>query len=779
MLASDRNLDAELRSSLESSSKAAAADTSAGYASAIEILKAAIALPSAVGAPDDPLVPRDLPTFPGTTSQDTRSEVLARAAVLASIGEFRYAGAGGLDATKLTDAAQTRLGKEHPSILTARAYQALAATPFEALKLAESGRMVHPGDDLLVEAQLIALGRLDRLEQVQKLSRELRKRGVSSVRQRQIIGGILATLARPEAETHLRKLLADAPGHAPTLYALASMLIARGAKGAQQALILLSDRPNDIGPAWSARLDALAARAKTDRGAMLVALSRGAALPGHPDIEIELAEALIRAGDLDSARETAKSGDIAGTSPASLILAHLAVLTGDTATLVETLATVPNAYPRRQWLLGRGLLEAGDISGAIKAFEDAQGIDDYDGRSSALLTLARVHAAPHQRDAFLMTFDKIAARSGSTPMLLETSAKARVHLAGLASKRSEREELLARAEKNLRVLIAENTTPDIQFTLCEAMLLGAKLETAAEQCKAGYTVNPESPYGALLNARLWLHEGKTADAVLTLTKLTQRRPGDFLASSWLVRALIIDASFVDAQKELDRWLAKPESSSATGQILGGLIALNRGQSSAAATFFKRGIEADPKNDEARVLHAYASIRTGLPKDEIPAVERALLKRLTHPDWGGYAWLALGELRRRQGKFSDAEENLGQALKRIQSGTTPSWMNTEVHLQRALAWQDHKGWNHSEVAKHIQRAREVSDPDYPALLYIEGLYLLERRKPDVAASIDRFTRALVADPNNCPTLKALVAAHKKAKDNASEVLVRAEIIKHCE
>jgi tetratricopeptide (TPR) repeat protein len=779
LVASDSSLDDALRASLDASAKASASDTAAGYEEAVTILRDAIALPSAVGAPDDPLVPRDLPLVPGTGSQQTRSEVLARAAVLAALGEYRYHGAGGLDAATITDAASARLGEEHPSILTARAYLSLDNAPFEALKLVEKGRMTHPDDDLLVEAQLLALIRLERLEQVQSLSREIRNRGVSSVRQRHVVGDVLATLSRPDAETHLRALLKDAPEHAPTVVTLANLLTSRGQKDAQKAVVLLNEFEGEPNKAWKAHVDAARGRANGEDDTLLAALTIGSNLPGHTDLEIARVEEYIRIGDHESARKSAAKGDLAGTHSASLLLARIAMLTGDTKDLEATLADVPSAYPERYWIMGKSLLQDGDYSGAITSFEEAQGIDDYDGRSSALLTLARVHAAPHQRDAFLKAFDKIAARSGATPTLLESSSKARVHLARLSSKRKERKTLLAKAEKNLRVLIAKSSRPDLEFTLCEAMMLGGKLEAAANHCAIGLTLNPSSPYGTLLNARLWLLDGKTEEALTALAKLADRRPDDFDVSQWLVRALIVDASFDDAQKELDRWLGKPQGDSSTGQVLGGLIALNRGQSSAAATFFERGIQADPKNDEARILHAYASIRTGLPEDAVATVTATLRKRLTHPDWGGYAWLALGELRRRQGKFADAEENLGKALDLIQSGTTPAWMRTEIHLQRALAWQDHKGWNHPEVLKHLTAAREVSDPDYPALLYVEGLYNLERRKPDLTAAVARFTAALEADPNSCPTLDALATAHKKAKDRAAETLVRAQILKNCE
>ncbi|MEM1348618.1 MAG: tetratricopeptide repeat protein, partial [Myxococcota bacterium] len=222
-----------------------------------------------------------------------------------------------------------------------------------------------------------------------------------------------------------------------------------------------------------------------------------------------------------------------------------------------------------------------------------------------------------------------------------------------------------------------------------------------------------------------------------------------------------------------RWRARPIGTSSVVHVLQGHVAFRQRQNTLAKSHYERALKAEPANVEADIFLQYARIRLGSSDD----VETILRAHRSHPKWGGFAWLILGELRRAQERFEDAEDSFTKALESLKATTAPPWMRAEVFVQRALAWQQAKGWDHPNVEAYLQRATEVSS-GYPEALYAQGVWALSIEPAKPEASIPPLERFLKVRPRDCQALRSIARAHKLLGHDtkSSEYSARSAI--HC-
>jgi tetratricopeptide (TPR) repeat protein len=329
---------------------------------------------------------------------------------------------------------------------------------------------------------------------------------------------------------------------------------------------------------------------------------------------------------------------------------------------------------------------------------------------------------------------------------------------------TKQQDILARAKQHLDT--ASRLAPDDAlplFDLCQLYILRRSKDAATKACSEAQQMNPHYLPGALLTAQMWLLRGEWTKAEELLKAKAKEHPEDHQIGFMMVRTYLIGQRLHLAQEELDRWIKHPEVKQHDFKRLQGLIAFSNRDFSSARGYLQQAAQHDADDPEISVFLAHAKLRAGALDDD---VERQLKAQLRHPIWGGYAWLALGELRRRQRRFQDAEENFVEAIKALQEGITPPWVMAEAYLQRALAWQEKHGWRHERVALYLDEAHALDIPS-AELHYVRGLHALNQKKPALQDALRSLDRSLTLDPTRCDTLKALATTYTalKRRDDA--------------
>jgi tetratricopeptide (TPR) repeat protein len=770
----DRGLRKEVQGYLSAATQLQAADTFASDIEALSRLDAAQATTSILGEAVDGLVQSRLPALPGLSAQRMRKQTLVEAAVIAARLEDRYAAPGAYQAEERVKRALEAAGEGHAQVMGARAQVLRQKNLLEALGAAQLAMMTQPNSSYVREVLAELLLELHQVEAAGRVVAPLREMKLPQARQHYLIARIAVAQSDKQAPLLLRKLLDGlSQQHMDARVALAETMV-WSAEDHPRAASLLAEvieaKEDSVPPCQKARAYAVRARLEyrqEQRDKASATARKAAALcPERPEATLALVDLLLDMGELEEARAVMDRQQAGPRMAHELQLrrARLAQLTSRTKEGIEALAGAPQEDPRVHWLRGHLYLDMGDLERAQRAFDAGAERDAMLGAMQAWSRIARAMRGESPDAAALEAIDRIAGKAEHSAMVQRAAGVMRLLMAEQERDASKRQDMLSQAKKRLDS--AARLMPDdalIQYDLCRVQLMRRQRGADRQSpCMEGKRLGRRYIPGILLVAQLHQLQGAWPQAEELLKELQQHAPDDHRIGAALVRTYLVAGRTEAAQQTLDAWIKDPIAKTAGYKLLQGLVAFNMRDFATAQGYLQQAVELAPKDAEAQIFLAYAKLRQG---DMSAAVEDALKAQLRHPRWGGFAWLALGELRRRQGRFQDAEENLAQAIAILQESATPPWMLGEAYLQRALAWQAKHGWGHKQVKQYLDDAAGQGDVDSAELAYVRGLYLLNQKKPLLDEAAAELERSLAAAPRSCDTLQALALTYKRLKRGA--------------
>jgi tetratricopeptide (TPR) repeat protein len=172
----------------------------------------------------------------------------------------------------------------------------------------------------------------------------------------------------------------------------------------------------------------------------------------------------------------------------------------------------------------------------------------------------------------------------------------------------------------------------------------------------------------------------------------------------------------------------------------------------AAAYLEKAYTQLPTHGEAAVF--YGAVLAKLNK--VDEASDVLKEVISHPTWGPQAWMYLGEVRRRQGKWKDATDNLAAAKREFSKTIGPSSRISLLQTEWAYYYSTRYDWNHPDVFKSLETGRTEGDADEPELNLAYAIYYLKRKQPDSAAALEAFEKVLQVLPHRCDAIQGALA-----------------------
>ena len=773
----DRSVASRIEADVLTARRGLEQDRMQTYVASLAALERALTHASFLGAERDAMIARKLPSLPGLTAQQLRRQALGLLARHAARAEHRFSALGQLRSPEHIERAGQALGHDHADVLVGRLYQELPLNPLLCVTLAQGASLKHPQDMDLVAAHVEALAQLGHHERAWAQAEALRKLGAPSAHQRLIAALASEGVGKVDEARHLVEQMAAA-GHSehPDAQALlASLPHARRPSTLKERVsalgAILELRADELGPAQRARHLARLGRMELERGeldlAILAHKKAAQSAPSRHDLQLGLLDMHLLRGDYEEAqRQLQEASRAAQASPL--------VTLRQARQLLEPL--------RGSWALARLELarlaaQAHDWSSAAAAAQEAAQLDGARGEAGALRLLALQMSQPEQAQAHheaLLAGLPGGPHQEAAP--LRWAAASHLERARANPKPNPkdkaRKEHLAQAQALLeRASALAPVSLELERAQCELLRELGEPKAALARCARAAELAPQHPQVLMALAAQHLSLGQALQARDLLTRYTSEHPTHWPSSLMLARALTRAGRLDAAQAELDRWLSDPVAERAEFKAAQGMVAFARGQLDVALGYLKQAAQLDPQHVEAQIYWAYTRVRFG----ELKEPEQTLREHLEHPQLGGVAWLALGELRRRQRRFKDAEQNLERAISALKaSAAGADGAISEAYMQRALAWQDKHGWAHPRVEAHLKAALAQGGQDLVEVHYLLGLRELNQRRPDLARALTHLERAHQLSPEHCMTLRSLDYLYKKLnrasalQDNAAKL-----------
>ncbi len=361
----------------------------------------------------------------------------------------------------------------------------------------------------------------------------------------------------------------------------------------------------------------------------------------------------------------------------------------------------------------------------------------------------------------------LAKKMSDDPDVLRATALAALHLARVTHSRDARSTMLERAHKLLTEAIdAGGNEAVLRYDICRQQMLAGDGENASISCRKARRLNGRYLPGLLTMAELELRRGHAQDVVDMMADLAKIFTDEPRISQYQALAYLDLYQTDKAEKEINRWAGTPAAKTTLHLLAEGRLAFTRQRYTSAVGYFQRAHEQSPQDGRAALYFAQTLARLGNYK----RAEKVVRTQLTDLEWEPVAWSIFGEIRRRQGRFSDARENLGLALRKFDDVVVPPWRTSEAYTQLALAWASKYGWRHHFVGRYLHRGAERGDADFPPLNAARGRYYLERRRPDRRAAADAYEKVIKLEPFDCSALHALHGIYDKldASDNLARV-----------
>ncbi|MFU8804108.1 MAG: hypothetical protein ACNA8W_09895 [Bradymonadaceae bacterium] len=742
-----------------------ATDTYASHIEALAILEEAEADTRHLPGPLDRFFFGTLPRMPLTNVAKLRARAADERVVLASLTEWRFEWFGAREAARHLEA----VDKDSPAGRTARVYLMLVREEEDdALELARESWERDPDDHFVQEALAEAVLTTGAPGDWAELGAVLEVGAAKNPWR-----GLLA--ARLNEAGGLSDFLADHPEHVEAQIEGAG----RGDESIAALRALAARTDPDIGPTQKARAHytlGLMIRAAEDMTEAAVHFQNAIdAAPARIALYPVLIDLHIGQRDYDEALEVTEkmAGHADDPKLAALLVprARVAHMRGKPGDALQLLEEITEPTFESHWTLGHVHLELDDPGSAERAFREAVKKDGGSRAAKAFALYGELaRGESEEPEQLLNELKELAEANEEDHEVRRAYGLGAVFEAESREVRRQRRQGLEGARDFLRETL-ELVPMDVllRYDLCAVEVAMGSSEEADEACQAALELNPAFKPGALHFIGLRLLEERFGDALELVSKLEEHHgEEDFQLSMKRAEALIGLRRFEDAEAELERWTGSDHEEALETLLLKGRLAFARHQYEEAHDFFWNARELDRDHVEARVMLGHALVRLEGWEEGWEAADALLRDLLSDPIWGGQAWFALGELRRRQERFGDARINLRRAGERLEGHIVSARLLVLINVELALAWEDRFNWDHRQVARHLELAREhaeESELEVAELLVAEARYHLGKRRGELALAREALERATEVDPLLCEGWRLLERIYRATRARA--------------
>lgn len=753
--AADRSVAKEVEAYINAAEASQKLDTYQGDISALKSYKQASTVQSFLRPKVDTFIQTQLPNLPGLRANTLKSKAQTAASFLSARLEYDHEQAWPRKSgTTLNLPARARF--YHDLLRTPSTLDASNLQSDEALEL-----MVRLGQTARVEASS--------KEASTPRARRARARALRALGQEQEAVEIYSDLLKQNND--LVEALIGANNSAWSQDKVQSSI--------NRLTTALSDRDATLSTTQRIRLHMalvqLYHQAEQPTRALTHAKSAKAAALVRPDLLTPLIRRAIYASNAPEAKAMIDAWVDAklNVDAAYLLSSELAIMQGDTAEAIKQATRAASMYPDRGLLLGLAYLEENKPQQALKSFEEALKQDAPRTDLNALKVLAQRMASPtNHSEAVHKQVEQWAQHSTLSPLASYAIART-LFLDARSSKTTKDSKPLIEQARAVMQRVPIDLSGRIMRLRCELDRHIKDLKAAKESCAQALQQQPTRVDNILAFAHTHMDSGHPELAKSLVRPAINAHTTNPSLRHLLIAASIRQGLFQEAFKDFEQWQNSQAPKTKEFERVEALLNFQRGRYALASTQAEQFIQSAPDDVEIQLMLAYANMR----HEKLEGVEDVFKAHLKDASFGGYAWLGLGELRRKQDKFKDAEQNLSRARRMLKKQDAPSWMKVEASIQRALAWQQKHGWSHTKIKKHLDQAQRDASGVMPELSYLLGLYELNQAPPEYAAAKAHFDATLEVNPAHCLTLKSL--AYINTQQNKSvDKDVRKRIKTHC-
>lgn len=773
-VASGWSLASALTSGMQAASAARETDTFKGYETAEQELVQATKTNSFMGSGFDRFVETTLP-IPGLSGANLRRRSVADLAAVAATLEYRFEKPGSREAQARLATAK-ELAPDEPATAVAEAYIALAANdPARALEILTAARNQHAGEPRLAEALGWAQLALGRVADASKTVQDLRSVPAPSVQQRYLLATVDAARGDTKAAEAFAEVFAASPDHADARIGRAYALLGgdeKATEDAQKALDAVLTKLADSASTYQK------ARATSAYGSLYITTGKPdaaeerfrssvAKMPTRGELYLPLVRFLDRSDkrdEVDALLDKARSNN-AMVPDLVLYEAERRIMQSQPEKALEVLETLSFEDGRRSFLHGLALIDQFKPKAAREVLEKGQNAPGDPVPTQALYYVARSLASEEAVEDATYQLDRIKSKNADNAIVHWASAMVSATAAEVTNSKKTRGEQLESARKDIeRAFELDPSFAPIHFTRCDILQRDLKMEAAEEFCFSGRKLAPEYAPGLVTTARLRLMEGKFDDANELTKQALKLRPNDPVVGLLTARVAIERRDFEKGREHINRWLGKAVDRYELS-LLEGRLEFARENYTRAAGYLKEAFELRPNAGEASIYYGHTLARLG----DFKNASKLLREYLSHPTWSGYAWAALGEVRRKQRKLKDAYQNLDKAIAIYDEQEVPARYWSHVYTEYALTNRlQYRKWSHPTVKRMLNRGRKKGDPDDPGLNMAFGEYYLNLRRPDYGEAMKHIQKVVDVAPYRCDAVTALQTLYKRAERDQEQI-----------
>lgn len=684
--------------------------------------------------------------LPGSSAPDLQDRARARLAHVTALLQWRF---GGFGIEDVRESLAMAPGDE-PESAAARVYASLIQNdPHGAAETAEQAVETWPKNPPVIEAALVASLELSRLDAAKEYAASLQGATSSRVRAAFLVALLDKESKSDAAMTSMRKVIDASPDHTDAQIEMARLMNSSEEELEESKTDLNALLDRELPPLQ--RMRALQALAQThmaleDKGAGEASLKEAVKLAPSmgkayvPLIEFYMSER--RFDELDALIEAANESE--AVSPRiAYATAESLLRQSQPEKAVHLVGQWSFEDVEKEWWRGRGYLDLGRNQDALAAFRSGVGLAKSFHPVVAFESALVARVEPEKREESALALKNAREHHPDNPHVFEASALFEFDRANDSGQASSRKKRLDAAETHVKAALELVDDERLHFELCRAYVLLRSGEEAEAACEAGRNLNPNYVPGILVMAELRRLQGRSNEAVDLLEPLVDDRPDDQEVALSLARSVLQNGDVLRAQKIVDEWIGKGVAEEHF-KLIEGLINYERKRYSRAAGYFKHASQAAPIEVESMVYYASTAIELG-QSEEPDTILRDLL---SHPTWGGTAWMELGKLRHKQSRWRDVEQNFSRARSEFKSNTGPKAQLSELAAAWALAYKDRWNWDHSRVSSMLEQGQDEGDPGNPELNYTLALYHLNKRRSDRDAGRRHLVKTVEEAPYRC-------------------------------
>lgn len=442
--------------------------------------------------------------------------------------------------------------------------------------------------------------------------------------------------------------------------------------------------------------------------------------PQDEALRFLLAEAQVRGGDLDAARELVKSFE--GKPYRHFVHGLIALESGRFAEALERFESGLRNWPD-------------NVGARYNAGVAAQGLGDWERAIHEFTEAARLEMS--------------STRNTTDPF----QTQAAMQLARIYQRRGDHRSALYWARIQL---LHHSGAHDVRLLIANTL----REQGSLEQARAEYEALLDTPVAAEARAELASLEFEAGDAPKAWKVLAEAESGNLRALSVAAEHEVADGKLASAIRRLDEAQASGDYEAAELLSLRGRVLHTGGRTGEAEAAFRQVLELDPEN--AGALAALATIRAsaGAIDEAVASFDRAAELEPQNPDHPYHA----GQLLLQLGRSAEAEQRL-RAAGRIDPGHAESrndlaWLlsgdasrldeafriaSEAYRLNDASVFADTLGWTHYlrgefPLAVDLLTRAARDDPDDPTIRYHLGMALVRhgqgaRALEELKAAVD--------------------------------------------